>query len=91
MWNPTKKESNCLKMAPLSLVIAMSLSCLAYFFSKTDGYGFNVKGGRDQPFRAGDPSIYITRLRHGAAAEIDGRISPGDRIIEVSYKCSMYS
>ncbi|XP_068699332.1 anoctamin-7-like [Montipora foliosa] len=51
---------------------------------KKDGYGFNVKGGRDEPFRAGDPSIYITRLRHGAAAERDGRISPGDRIIEIN-------
>jgi len=51
---------------------------------KKDGYGFNVKGGRDKPFREGDPSIYITRLRPGAVAEKDGRLSPGDRIVEVS-------
>lgn len=51
---------------------------------KKDGYGFNVKGGRDKPFREGDPFIYITRLRHGAAAERDGRLSPGDRILEIN-------
>lgn len=51
--------------------------------SSADGYGFNVKGGRDKPFREGDPSIYITRLRPGAAAEKDGRLSPGDKIVEV--------
>lgn len=54
------------------------------FIVFTDGYGFNVKGGRDKPFREGDPSIYITRLRPGAVAEKDGRLSPGDRIVEVS-------
>jgi len=51
---------------------------------KKDGYGFNVKGGRDKPFREGDPSIYITRLRPGAVAEKDGRLSPGDRIVEIN-------
>lgn len=49
----------------------------------TGGYGFNIKGGRDKPFREGDSSIYITRLRPGATAEKDGRLAPGDKILEV--------
>ena len=52
------------------------------FFVK-GGYGFNIKGGRDKPFMEGDNCVYITRLRPGAAAEKDGRLSPGDRIVEV--------
>ena len=56
-------------------------------FAFTDGYGFNVKGGRDKPLREGDPCVYITRLRPGASAEKDGRLSPGDKIVEV---CSIW-
>ena len=54
----------------------------SFFFVK-GGYGFNIKGGRDKPFREGDTCVYITRLRPGATAEKDGRLSPGDRIVEV--------
>lgn len=53
---------------------------------KKGGYGFNIKGGRDKPFREGDPSIYITRLRPGATAEKDGRLAPGDKILEINGK-----
>lgn len=49
-----------------------------------DGYGFNVKGGRDKPYQEGDPCVYITRLRPGAAAEKNGLLSPGDRIVEIN-------
>lgn len=55
----------------------------AFLLSLTDGYGFNVKGGRDKPYQEGDPCVYITRLRPGAAAEKNGLLSPGDRIVEV--------
>ncbi|XP_027049468.1 anoctamin-7-like [Pocillopora damicornis] len=51
---------------------------------KKGGYGFNIKGGRDKPFREGDSSIYITRLRPGATAEKDGRLAPGDKILEIN-------
>ncbi|XP_048580920.1 anoctamin-7 isoform X2 [Nematostella vectensis] len=51
---------------------------------RRDGLGFNIKGGKDKPIRPGDPGIYISRLRPGAAAERDGRLSPGDRIIEIN-------
>ncbi|KAL9970224.1 hypothetical protein ACROYT_G022562 [Oculina patagonica] len=51
---------------------------------KKGGYGFNIKGGRDKPFREGDSCIYITRLRPGAAAEKDGRLAPGDKIVEIN-------
>ncbi|XP_031568304.1 anoctamin-7-like isoform X2 [Actinia tenebrosa] len=51
---------------------------------KSGGLGFNIKGGRDQPVRAGDPGIYISRLRPGAVAEKDGRLKPGDKIVEIN-------
>ena len=49
------------------------------------GLGFNIKGGRDKPLRPGDPGIYVTRLRPGAAADKDGQLQPGDRILEVCW------
>ncbi|KXJ21584.1 Synaptojanin-2-binding protein [Exaiptasia diaphana] len=51
---------------------------------KAGGLGFNIQGGRDKPVRQGDPSIYISRLRTGATAQRDGRLHPGDRILQIN-------
>ena len=73
-------------MSPLLSCDSSIMAMFDIFLSLADGYGFNVKGGRDKPFREGDSCIYITRLRPGAVAEKDGRLSPGDRIVEVCDK-----
>lgn len=47
------------------------------------GAGIIVTGGKDHPVDQGDTAIYITRIVPGGAAERDGRLLPGDRIVEM--------
>ena len=97
LWSDCRKLFSLLEMTRhVACKWEMSMHCfwwlllrpgkkenLFYYFFVKGGYGFNIKGGRDKPFREGDTCVYITRLRPGAAAEKDGRLSPGDRIVEV--------
>lgn len=47
------------------------------------GLGFNIRGGRDSPYVPEDPSIYVTRINSEGAAASDGRLSVGDKLLEV--------
>ena len=48
-----------------------------------EGYGFKFKGGTDKLIKLnGDSSIYVTDVAPGGTADRDGRLQPGDRIIE---------
>ena len=47
--------------------------------------GFNIRGGVDNPYVPGDPSIYVTRVRNDGAAALDGRLTVGDKILEVRW------
>ena len=47
------------------------------------GLGFNIRGGKDSPYVPGDPSIYVTRINGDGAAARDGRLTVGDKLIEV--------
>lgn len=49
-----------------------------------ENYGFNIKGGLDQPVIREDTGIFITNIRPKGAAAKDGTLSPGDRILEVN-------
>lgn len=48
------------------------------------GLGFNIRGGKDSPYIPGDPSIYVTRIDSDGMAAKDGRLSVGDKLIEVN-------
>lgn len=50
----------------------------------TAGLGFNIKGGRDQPHVPRDPGIFVTKIRSDGAAAIDGRLTKGDKILEIN-------
>ena len=63
------------KMAYISL-------CLSFFLGR--GLGFNIRGGKDSPYVPGDPSIFVTRINGEGAAARDGRLSVGDKILEVT-------
>ncbi|KAF0311191.1 Disks large 1 [Amphibalanus amphitrite] len=51
---------------------------------RTQGLGFSIAGGHDNPHVGDDPSIYITKLIPGGPAASDGRLRVGDIIARVN-------
>ena len=47
------------------------------------GLGFRIAGGVDTPYLADDDGVYVTNVIPGGAAELDGRMKLGDKIISV--------
>nr|XP_004226645.1 synaptojanin-2-binding protein-like [Ciona intestinalis] len=50
------------------------------------GLGFNIRGGVDQPHLPNDTGIFVTKIRENCAADIDGRLKEGDKLIEINGK-----
>ena len=50
----------------------------------TAGLGFNIRGGIDNHHVEGDSGIFVTTVRVDGAAAKDGRLAPGDKILEVT-------
>ena len=48
------------------------------------GLGFTIAGGRDNQHIPDDDGIYVTRIIAGGAAQQDGRLQVGDKILRVS-------
>lgn len=49
----------------------------------TPGLGFNIRGGTDNIHVGSDPGIFVTTIKPSGAAAKDGRLKPGDKILEV--------
>lgn len=47
------------------------------------GLGFSIAGGIGNQHIPGDNGIYVTKLMDGGAANVDGRLSIGDKLIAV--------
>lgn len=47
------------------------------------GLGFSIAGGSGNQHVPGDNGIYITKIMDGGAAQLDGRLSVGDKLILV--------
>ena len=45
--------------------------------------GFSIAGGRGNQHVPGDDGIFITKIIDGGAAQQDGRIAVGDRLMAV--------
>lgn len=45
-----------------------------------DGYGFTIAGGSNTPHA----EIYISRIFHGSAAYVDGRLEADDTLLSVN-------
>jgi C-terminal processing protease CtpA/Prc len=54
---------------------------LIYFFV---GLGFSIAGGVGNQHIPGDNGIFVTKIIEGGAAEQDGRLTTGDRLIAVN-------
>ena len=45
---------------------------------------FNIHGGMDNIHVANDQGIFVTTIKMNGAAAKDGRLMPGDKLLEVS-------
>ncbi|ESO87660.1 hypothetical protein LOTGIDRAFT_78867, partial [Lottia gigantea] len=48
------------------------------------GLGFNIRGGIDIPHLKSDSGIFVTKLKENGAANRDGRIKEGDKLLEIN-------
>jgi len=53
------------------------------------GLGFTLAGGLDDQVFPNDNGVFVTKIIEGGAAEIDGRLAIGDRLISVSSAASI--
>ena len=53
--------------------------------SFSTGLGFSIAGGIGNQHIPGDDGIFVTKVIEGGAAEQDGRLAVGDRLIAVSW------
>ena len=47
------------------------------------GLGFSIAGGSGNQHIPGDNGIYITKIMDGGAAQVDGRLQVGDKLVLV--------
>lgn len=59
-----------------------------FFMYTHSGLGFSIAGGVGNQHIPGDNSIYVTKIIDGGAAQKDGRLQVGDRLLMVSTKMS---
>lgn len=50
------------------------------------GLGFSIAGGIGNQHIPGDNGIYVTKIMEGGAASVDGRLSIGDKLLNVKTK-----
>lgn len=55
-------------------------------FHGNTGLGFSIAGGVGNQHIPGDNSIYVTKIIDGGAAQKDGRLQVGDRLLMVGKK-----
>jgi len=60
------------------------LSIEACFVLFCIGLGFSIAGGKGNQHVPDDDGIYITKIIDGGAAQMDGRLQVGDKIVRVS-------
>nr|CAI5858068.1 unnamed protein product [Callosobruchus analis] len=49
----------------------------------TKGLGFSIAGGIGNQHIPGDNGIYVTKVMEGGAAQVDGRLQVGDKLVAV--------
>eukprot|EP00051_Salpingoeca_urceolata_P029687 m.490680 g.490680 ORF g.490680 m.490680 type:complete len:1184 (+) comp28474_c0_seq1:274-3825(+) len=56
------------------------------FDKGSDGLGFSIAGGTDDPVEEGDVSVFVTNVIENGAADRDGRLQLGDKLLTVNGK-----
>lgn len=67
----------------ICLVIACYVQEQKIVFNFISGLGFNIRGGTDNMHVGKDSGIFVTTVKPNGAASKDGRLQPGDKILEV--------
>jgi C-terminal processing protease CtpA/Prc len=70
--------------------VASNSSADAFKQGLSAGLGFNIRGGIDNYHVVSDPGIFITTVKVNGAAAKDGRLQPGDKILEVRERYAGY-
>ncbi|NWV17058.1 DLG2 protein, partial [Origma solitaria] len=75
----------CIINATLPLLFNV-ICCIANVLFKISfpGLGFSIAGGVGNQHIPGDNSIYVTKIIDGGAAQKDGRLQVGDRLLMVN-------
>lgn len=64
------------------MILCRRIDCLSVCITQP-GLGFSIAGGIGNQHIPGDNSIYITKIIEGGAAQKDGRLQTGDRLLAV--------
>ncbi|NXV14976.1 DLG2 protein, partial [Cepphus grylle] len=80
---------HCLSLCLLTFDLVLSLSvpglCALRWHTACSGcLGFSIAGGVGNQHIPGDNSIYVTKIIDGGAAQKDGRLQVGDRLLMVN-------
>ena len=62
----------------LQIFVDRLLCCIGFA-----GLGFSIAGGIGNQHVAGDDGIYVTKVTEGGAAQVDGRMESGDKLLMV--------
>jgi len=61
-----------------------SFTCSVFIIA---GLGFSIAGGIGNQHVVGDNGIFVTRVTEGGAAQVDGRMAAGDKLLMVCHHC----
>ncbi|XP_057315316.1 protein scribble homolog [Hydractinia symbiolongicarpus] len=82
----TDEEDNCLELRNLSPSLDNIEVILTNKYPQLQGFGLDIKGGKDRPYISDDPGIFVSAVKPAGLAERSGKINVGDKIVEVNGK-----
>ncbi len=72
-------------------MVSHHLQLINLCFPPFVGLGFSIAGGVGNQHIPGDNGIFVTKVIDGGAAQVDGRLAVGDRLLMVSvHSCFVY-
>ena len=72
------------------IIVKLLPQFLTHLHHSFVGLGFNIRGGVDNIHVGHDPGIFVTTVKPTGAAAKDGRLHPGDKILEVYIIMCLY-
>lgn len=79
-----KRAGNTVKLVVKRLKAATEEIVELELVKGNKGLGFSIAGGKGNQHIPGDNGIFVTKIIDGGAAQIDGRLAVGDRLLAVN-------